>query len=124
MSPESWFRDLRHALRQLTRAPGFTIIAVLTLSIGIGANTAIFSVVNELLLRPPAHVVEPERVVSIWTSDFSGPRYGTSSYPDYEAFREQRDVMADVAAYGLVPGNLVENDETTRLMIEQVTTNY
>jgi hypothetical protein len=76
----NWFRDLRHALRQLARTPGFTAVAVLTLSIGIGANTAIFGVVNELLLRPPAQVVDPERIVSIWTSDFSGPPYGTSSY--------------------------------------------
>jgi predicted permease len=124
MIAEAWFRDARYALRQLARAPGFTAVAVSTLSIGIGANTAIFSVVNELLLRPPAHVMDPERIVSIWTSDFSGPPYGTSSYPDYETFREQRDVMADVAAYGLVPGNLVERDETVRLAIEQVTTNY
>jgi predicted permease len=116
--------NLRYSLRQLARAPGFTAIAVLTLAIGIGANTAIFGVVNELLLRPPAHVLDPERIVSIWTSDFSGPPYGTSSYPDYEAFREQRDVMADVAAYGLVPGNLVEPEETVRLTIEQVTPNY
>ncbi len=121
---ETWFRDVRYALRQLARSPGFTAVAVLTLSIGIGANTAIFSVVNDLLLRPPAHVVEPERIVSIWTSDFSGPPYGTSSYPDYEAFREQRDVMADVAAFGLVAGNLVEAEETVRLKIEQVTPNY
>ncbi|HSC15058.1 MAG TPA: ABC transporter permease [Gammaproteobacteria bacterium] len=124
MNVADWARDLRYALRQLARAPGFTAVAVLTLSIGIGANTAIFSVVNELLLRPPAHVVEPERIVSIWTSDFSGPPYGASSYPDYETFRQQRDVMADVAAYGLVPGNLVEPEETVRLAIEQVTSNY
>ncbi|HEY3519195.1 MAG TPA: ABC transporter permease [Gammaproteobacteria bacterium] len=124
MSGDSCFRDVRYALRQLARAPAFTAIAVLTLSIGIGANTAIFSVVNHLLLRPPAHVVEPERIVSIWTSDFSGPPYGASSYPDYEYFREQRDVMADVAAYGLVAGNLVEPDETVRLAIEEVTPNY
>ncbi|HJR70587.1 MAG TPA: ABC transporter permease [Gammaproteobacteria bacterium] len=117
-------RDLRYSLRQLARSPGFTAVAVLTLSIGIGANTAIFSVVNELLLRPPAHVVDPERVVSIWTSDFSGPLYGASSFPDYESFREHRDIMADVAAFGLVPGNLVEPDETVRLTIEEVSTNY
>jgi predicted permease len=124
MNPETWFRDLRYALRQLARSPGFTAVAVLTLSIGIGANTAIFSVVNDLLLRPPARVADPERIVSIWTSDFSGPPYGASSYPDFEIFREQRDVVADVAAYGLVPGNLVEPEETVRLTIEQVTTNY
>jgi hypothetical protein len=124
MNAASWFRDFHHALRQLGRSPGFTVVAVLTLSVGIGANTAIFSVVNELLLRPPAHVVDPERIVSIWTSDFSGPPYGASSYPDFETFSEQRDVMVDVAAYGLVPGNLVESDETVRLTIEQVTPNY
>jgi predicted permease len=120
----NWFRDLRHALRQLARAPGFTAVAVLTLSIGIGANTAIFSVVNDLLLRPPAHVADPKRIVSLWTSDFSGPAFGASSYPDYETFREQRDVLADVAAYGLVPGNLMEAEETVRLKIEEVTPNY
>jgi hypothetical protein len=101
MSADNWFRDLRHALRQLARSPGFTAVAVLTLSIGIGANTAIFGVVNELLLRSPAHVADSERIVSIWTSDFSGPPYGTSSYPDYQVFREQRDVMADVRSVRL-----------------------
>jgi predicted permease len=121
---QSWLRDLRYALRRLARSPGFTAVAVLTLSIGIGANTAIFGVVNELLLRPPPHVVDPERIVSLWTSDYSGPPYGASSYPDFEAFREQRDVMTDVAAYGLVPGSLVETDETIRLTIEEVSPNY
>jgi predicted permease len=124
VSTEGWCRDLRYALHQLIGSPGFTAVAVLTLAIGIGANTAIFSVVNELLLRPPPHVVEPERVVTIWTSDFSGPPYGASSYPDYETFREQRDVMANVAAFGLVPGNLIEADETTRLALEEVTPSY
>jgi predicted permease len=124
MSVDSWFRDLRYAVRQLARSPGFTAVAVMTLAIGIGANTAIFGVVNELLLRPPAHVVEPQRIVSIWTSDFSGPPFGASSYPDYEHFREQRDVMVDMAAYGLMPGNLIEPDDTVRLAIEEVTPNY
>ncbi|HET9482526.1 MAG TPA: hypothetical protein VFO79_01095, partial [Xanthomonadales bacterium] len=98
MNATDFIRDLGQAFRQLARTPGFTLVAALTLSIGIGANTAIFGVVNELLLRPPAHVADPQRIVSIWTSDFSGPPYGASSYPDFEAFREQRDVMADVAA--------------------------
>src|SRR5688572_13021950 len=124
MNADGWFRDIRYALRQLARAPAFTAVAVVTLSIGIGANTAIFSVVNTLLLSPPAHVLEPERVVTLWTSDFSGPPYGASSYPDYETFREQRDVVTDVAAFGLAPGNLVETDETVRLTLETVSPNY
>jgi predicted permease len=117
-------RDLGLAVRTLARSPGFTLVAVLTLAVGIGANTAIFSVVNTLLLSPPAHVLEPERVVTLWTSDFSGPPYGASSYPDYETFREQRDVVVDVAAFGLAPGNLVEPDETVRLTLETVSLNY
>jgi predicted permease len=119
-----WLRDLRYAVRQLARSPGFTIVAVVTLSIGIGANAAIFSLVNHLLLRPAAHVVEPERLVSLYTSDFSGPPYGSSSYPDYEVFREQRDLVADMAGFALAPGNLVETEETVRLMLEEVTPNY
>jgi putative ABC transport system permease protein len=120
----SLLQDIRYALRQLARAPGFTIVAVLTLAFAIGANTAIFSIVNALLLRPPANVAEPERVVSIWTSDFSGPPYGASSYPDYEAFREQIDVMAGVTAFAPEPVNLVNGDETVRLAAERVSTNY
>jgi putative ABC transport system permease protein len=117
-------RDIGLAVRTLARSPGFTLVAVLTLAVGIGANMAIFSVVNTLLLSPPAHVLEPERVVTLWTSDFSGPPYGASSYPDYETFREQRDVVVDVAAFGLAPGNLVESDETVRLTLETVSPNY
>ncbi len=63
-------------------------------------------------------------MVSIWTSDFSGPPYGASSYPDYELFREQTDVMAGVAAFGLEPVNLVEADETVRLAPKDVSANY
>ena len=124
MNIENVFRNLRYACRQLARSPGFTAVAVLTLSIGIGANAAIFSLVNHLLLTPPAHVVEPDRLVSLYTSDFSGPLYGSSSYPDYEVFREQRDVVMDVAAFALAPGNLVETEETVRLMLVEVSPNY
>ena len=121
---ETLLRDLAHAARTLMRSPGFAMVSVATLGLGIGATTAVFSVVNGLLLRPPTHVAEPERLVSIWTSDFSGPPYGASSYPDYELFREQTDAMAGVAAFGLEPVNLIEADETVRLAAERVSGNY
>ena len=117
-------RDFALAARTLLRSPAFTLVAVLTLALGIGANTAIFSIVSALLLRPPAHVVEPERIVTLWTSDFSGPPYGSSSYPDFETFSEQSDIMAGVAAFSIMPGNLVVPEETVRLAVERVSTNY
>lgn len=85
MMDQVW-RDMRYAVRQLGRSPGFAAVAVLTRGLGIGPTTAIFSVVNAVLLRPPPHVREPEGLVPVFTSDFSDPRFGTSSYPDFVDF--------------------------------------
>ena len=79
-------QDLRFARRQLVRFPGFAALAVAMLALGIGATATIFSVINAVFLRPPAHVHDPARLVSVFTSDYSGPPYGTSSYPDFQAF--------------------------------------
>jgi len=89
--------DLRYALRRLIRARGFTLAASLTIALGVGANTAIFSLVNALLLRPPVAVTEPERLVGAFTSDYSGPPFGASSFADANVLsRVWRD--AEVAA--------------------------
>jgi putative ABC transport system permease protein len=86
--------DLRYALRALRTNPGFTLVAVLTLALGIGANTTIFSVVNGVLLRPLPYRA-PERLVQVFESR-SGAR-GTVSPPDYVDWREQSDVFDGLA---------------------------
>jgi predicted permease len=77
------FDDFKYAVRRLVRTPGFTLVAVLSLGLGIGANTAMFSVVNAVLLRKMP-VRAPEEVVEVYTSEGDGYLYSTSSYPDYE----------------------------------------
>jgi len=99
MSP---VQDVRYALRQLKHSPGFAITAILTLSLGIGANTAIFSVINGLLLRPPGGIQDFDELVSIYTSDFSGLAYGASSFPDVEAFAAAPG-MSGLTAYTVAP---------------------
>jgi predicted permease len=101
---ESFLLDLRLATRSLVKAPGFTFVAVLMLALGIGANTSIFSLINAVLLREPAHVERPEELVSIYTSDFSGPPFGGSSFPDYLDFRDRAPAIDD--AITLEPGTV------------------
>ena len=91
-------QDLRYGLRMIAKAPGFTLLAVLALAIGICGNTTIFSAINGLLFRPIVGVKEPDRLVAVFTSDRSGSLYGTNSYPDYLDFRDQTDVFESLAA--------------------------
>ena len=121
----SLLQDLRYGVRMLSRNPSFTFVAVLTVALGIGANTAIFSVVNALLLRPLAGVRDPERVVMIYTSDFSSSRYSTSSYPDYVDLRDQNESFSDVAAFADNQAfHLSTGGEAERIIGAAVTGNY
>ncbi|HEV3409792.1 MAG TPA: ABC transporter permease, partial [Chthoniobacterales bacterium] len=87
--------DLRFALRQLRKTPGFTFIAVLTLGLGIGANTSIFSVVNAVLLRPLPYP-EPERLVIVNESDAQQPTISVS-FPNYLDYRRDNTVFEHLA---------------------------
>src|SRR3954467_3414885 len=94
--------DLRYAVRQLRKNPGFTAIAVLTIALGIGATTAMFSVVNSVLLRP-LPFAEPDRLVAVAEYNTHRPvpeiPNGSLSYPDFEDIANRNHSFAAVAAY-------------------------
>jgi putative ABC transport system permease protein len=94
--------DIRYGIRQLIKHPGFTLVAVLTLALGIGANTAIFSVVNAVLLKPLPFLA-PEELVAIGTIDLSEtvspPRLYSLGFPDFADFREQNRSFSSMAVY-------------------------
>ena len=91
--------DLKYAFRMLLKAPGFTIVAALTLALGIGANSAIFSVVDTVLLRPLAFP-QPDQLVMIWGNSPSHPNSKeTSSFPDFYDYREQSRSFRALATY-------------------------
>jgi putative ABC transport system permease protein len=97
-------QDLRLALRQLVKNPAFTTVAVLTLALGIGANTAIFSAVNAVLMRPLPYP-ESDRLAEVTSTDLGGVRFGVS-YPDLQDLRGMNRIFTGVAAYATQRYNL------------------
>jgi len=109
-SLETLFQDLRYGARTLLKQPGFALIAVFTLSLGIGANTAIFSVVDGVLLRP-APFERPERLVFVWTKNQrQGFDRGAISPADFADLRDQRQVFEDLAAMDRLSFHLTGGD--------------
>ena len=98
-------RDMVHAGRLLRRNTVVTITAVLSLAIGIGANTTVFTVANALLFQPPPGVAEPSRLVDIGSSR-SGAGFGPSSYPDYLDIRQRATTVDAVYAYSQFPQSI------------------
>jgi len=118
------FQDLRFGVRMLIKQSGFTLIAVLTLALGIGANTAIFSVVNAVLLRALPYP-EPERLVRLWESN---PGRGwldfAVSAPNFAAWRNQQSVCEQLAAYQFNTLNFTGGGEPERVAALSVTANF
>src|ERR1044071_9130671 len=113
---ETLLQDVRYALRMLVKKPSFTAIVVLALAIGIGANTAIFSVVNAILLRPLPYK-NPDRIAMIWMNN---PKLGVDqdwhSYPNYADYKEQNQVFEEMAAFNDRSFNLTGTGELVRVM--------
>src|SRR5262249_15939980 len=118
MRMESFIQDLRFGARMLMKNSGCTLIAVITLALGIGANTAIFSLVNAVLLKPLAYE-EPDRLVwlSEYTANFGD---GTISYPNFADWRAQNRVFEKIGVYKDWDYNLTGDGEAERLRAAQM----
>jgi predicted permease len=121
---EDVVQDLQFGLRMLVKSPTFTCVSVLTLAIGIGANTAVFTVVNALLLRPLDGVAQPDRLVQIGRQ-FPGKTYvSDSSYPDYLDYRSQNTVLSGLVAVAPRAFHITAGGTTERIDGEFVSSNY
>ena len=105
------FQDLRYGVRMLLKNKAFTTVCVLTLALGIGANTAVFGLLNTLLLRPLA-IPEPERLIAIYSGQEGANLYRRTSYPNYTDLRDRTRELSSVAAYSWpIPINLATGSD-------------
>jgi predicted permease len=116
-------RDLRHGLRQLRRTPGFTSVAILVLALGIGANTAVFSIVNALVLQPRQGRID--QVFGVFSRDRTKPdHYRDFSYPAYLDMRERGDIFDSLMAHTFSTVGITQGDVTKQTFASIVSANY
>ena len=121
---ETLFQDIRYCFRVMMKSPGFTAVTILSLAIGIGANTSIFSAINAVLLRP-LPFKDPDRLMTVDRTNPSaaGP-ISPWSYPKFEALRANNEVFEEVAAISNQSFPLTETDAPERLQVEMVSASY
>ena len=119
---ETLLQDLRYGTRMLLKKPGFTIVAVLTLALGIGANTAVFSVVNGVLFRPLPYK-DTERIITIWEPSRGGRTLGLTDLEFFD-LRQQNYVFEDIAAYATGATNLSGRGEPERVAATWVSSGF
>jgi predicted permease len=117
-------RDLKFAFRQLFKAPAFMISAITVLALGIGVNTAVFTLVNRLFFAPPAYA-KPHEMVQLFSQDKKDPtKFRGFSYPTYLDVREQNTVFSDVMSFNLALVGIGQKYDTRRAFSAIVTSNY
>jgi predicted permease len=121
---EEWTGDIRYALRALRRNPGFTAVALLTLALGLGANSAMFSVVNGILLRPLPHANPDELVLLYQSSPRTGELLGRISYEDMLDWSARTRSLSSIAAYAAVPTILTGHGDPVEVEMSYVTDTF
>jgi hypothetical protein len=120
----SIWQDFRFGIRLILRKPGFVGLAVMVLALGIGANTAIFTLINNLILRP-APFERPDELVGCFSKDTRTPdSYRLFSYPNYVDMREHKTVFTDLMAHTPAMVGIREGETTRRVFSEVVSANY
>ncbi len=121
---ETLLQDLRYGFRMLAKNPGFTLVALLTLALGIGANTAIFSVVNAVLLRPLPYP-DSGRLMMVWATDARrGNTEDVTSYPGFEDWRAQSKSFEGMTAFTTRGATLLAGDQAEIIPTVQVTPGF
>jgi macrolide transport system ATP-binding/permease protein len=119
---ETVLNDLRYGAKMLWKSKGMTLVAVISLAVGIGANSVIFSLVNSILLRPRP-VSHPEQLVELYVGEGDQP-YQSTSYPSYLELRDRNDVFSGLAAYGIRQFKFSDANEVEQIWGEAVSGNY
>lgn len=120
---ETLLKDIRYALRWMLRSLGFSAVAILSLGLGVGVNTAMFSLVDSLLFRP-LPVTAPETLVDVFTTGGDGDQYATNSYPDFLDLKAQNTVFSDMLGYSPMMAPLSLGDRSRIALGQIVTSNY
>jgi len=117
--------DLRHSIRLLLKNPGFTSVAIVILALAIGLNSAVFTLVNSLVLRPRPGASQPGELVGLYSYDTSRPdQYREFPYPTYRDIREQNQAFLDITAAGASMVGIGEGELTRRAFAFQIGANY
>jgi len=119
----NFWKDIQYAFRTLTKNPGFAIVGIVTLALGMAVNTTLFSVVNGFLLRP-LPVPHPEQITVLGLRQAAVPGNHHFSYPDYQDLRDQTDSFSDLFAFRISLASVASDKKADHCIISRVSSNY